>query len=99
MLIVSIRKVRLKEVVLTLRDSYLNICYMTQSLHLFKKFFYYFLIKLFIYFIFFAVQSLSCSMWDLVPWPGIEPWPPALGAWSLSHWSIGKSLSYFLIEG
>ena len=24
-------------------------------------------------------------MWDLVPWPGIEPRPPALGAWSLSH--------------
>ena len=25
-------------------------------------------------------------MWDLVPWPGIEPGPPALGAQSLSHW-------------
>ena len=24
-------------------------------------------------------------MWDLVSWPGIEPRPPALGAWSLSH--------------
>ena len=24
-------------------------------------------------------------MWDLVPWPGIEPRPPALEAWSLSH--------------
>ena len=25
---------------------------------------------------------------DLVPWPRIEPWPPALGAWSqpLGHW-------------
>ena len=29
----------------------------------------------------------SCGMWDLVPWPGIEPWAPALGAWSLSHWT------------
>ena len=32
----------------------------------------------------------NCGMWtlmqDLVPWPGIEPWPPALGAQSLSHW-------------
>ena len=27
-------------------------------------------------------------MWDLVPWPGIEPRPPALGAQSLSHWPI-----------
>ena len=25
-------------------------------------------------------------MWDLVPWPGTEPGPPALGAWNLSHW-------------
>ena len=24
-------------------------------------------------------------MWDLVPLPGIEPGPPALGAWSLIH--------------
>ena len=23
----------------------------------------------------------------LVPWPGIEPMPPALGAWSLNHWT------------
>ena len=29
-----------------------------------------------------------CNMWDLVPWPGIEPRPPALGAWSLNHWTI-----------
>ena len=26
-------------------------------------------------------------MWDLVPWPGIEPGSPALGAQSLSHWT------------
>ena len=25
------------------------------------------------------------GMWDLVPWPGIEPEPPALGAQSLIH--------------
>ena len=29
----------------------------------------------------------NCSKWDLVPWPGIEPGYPALGAWSLSHWT------------
>ena len=26
-------------------------------------------------------------MWDLVPWPGIELRPPALGVHSLSHWT------------
>ena len=38
-------------------------------------------------FIYLTALSLSCSMWDLVPWPGIEPRSPALGAWSLSHWT------------
>ena len=27
----------------------------------------------------------SCGMWDLVPWPGIEPRPPVLGVRRLSH--------------
>ena len=31
--------------------------------------------------------SLSRSMWDLVPWPGIKPRPPALGTQNLSHWT------------
>ena len=31
--------------------------------------------------------TLSCSMWDLVLWPGIEPKPCALGARNLSHWT------------
>ena len=51
-------------------------------------------------FIYLAVLSLSCSiyrifscgMWDLVPWPGIEPGPPALGARSLSHWTTREVL-------
>ena len=34
-----------------------------------------------------AVPGLSCSMRDLVPRPGIEPGPPALGAWTLSPWT------------
>ena len=34
-----------------------------------------------------AGRLLSCSMWDLVPRPGIKPGPPALGAWSLNHWT------------
>ena len=28
-----------------------------------------------------ACELLSCSMWKLVPWPGIESRPPALGSW------------------
>ena len=33
-----------------------------------------------------GIWILSHGMWDLVPWPGIEPGSPALGVWSLSHW-------------
>ena len=43
-------------------------------------------LKIFIY-LFGCAWSLSCSVWDLVPWPRIEPRTPALGAWSLSHWT------------
>ena len=32
-----------------------------------------------------GMWTLSCGMRDLVPWPGIEPGPPALGVWSLIH--------------
>ena len=39
--------------------------------------------------IFTAVYGIfSCSMWDLVPWPGIKIQPPAKGVQSLSHWTI-----------
>ena len=38
-----------------------------------------------IIFIYLTIPGLSCGMWDLVPRPGIEPRPPALGTWSLSH--------------
>ena len=31
-----------------------------------------------------GIQTLSCSMSDLVPHPGIEPRPPVLEAWNLS---------------
>ena len=37
-----------------------------------------------------AVLSLSCSMRDLVPWPGIECGSPAWGPQSLSHWATRK---------
>ena len=31
-----------------------------------------------------SIWTLSCSRWDLVPWPGINLGPPALGMWSFS---------------
>ena len=36
---------------------------------------------------FVAHRIFSCSMWDLIPWPGIEPSPPASGVQCLSHWT------------
>ena len=52
-------------------------------------FFFFFLIKFHCPFplphTYLAVPGLC--IWDLVPWPGIKLWPPALGAWSLSHWT------------
>ena len=40
-----------------------------------------------------AALGLTCSMWDLVPWSGIEPQSPALGVHSLSHWTTRKLVS------
>ena len=38
-------------------------------------------------FIYVAAPGLSCTMRDLVPWPGIKPRPLALRVLSLSHWT------------
>ena len=34
-----------------------------------------------------ACRIFSWDTWDLVPWPSIEPKPPALGVWSLNGWT------------
>ena len=34
-----------------------------------------------------SMQTLSCGVWDLVPWLGIKSGPPALGTLSHSHWT------------
>ena len=55
--------------------------------------------------IFFAICSLfsgsmwafSCSMQGLVPWLGMEPWPTALRAWYLNHWTTRNVLGVLLI--
>ena len=42
--------------------------------------------------------TLSCGIWDLAPWPGIEPRPSALGAWSLGHWTTREVRILFLTD-
>ena len=36
---------------------------------------------------YFHLKKINCSMQDLVPWPGIKPWPPAVGVQSVKCWS------------
>ena len=40
--------------------------------------------------------TLSCGMQDLVPRPGIELRPRALGAHKLSHWTTREILTFFV---
>ena len=44
-------------------------------------------IKFFLIFIYLAAPGSSCSMWDLVPLPEIEPRHPVLRVQSLSLWT------------
>ena len=48
-------------------------------------------------FISLAAQGLSCSMWDLVTQPGIEPGPHALGVHAL-HFSLALEVSSMLFS-
>ena len=60
-----------------------------------------------------GIFNLCCVMWDLlvmawklllvaygilVPWPGIEPGPPPLGAQSLSHWATSEVPALLFLE-
>ena len=61
---------------------------------------YFFLSLFFKIFIYLAVAGLSCSMWDLVPRPGVEPGPPALETQSLDHWTskeVQPSPQFFIV--
>ena len=42
--------------------------------------------------------GFSCGMWGLVPWPGMESEPPALGVCSLNHWTTRKVPSYIFFK-
>ena len=46
-----------------------------------------------------GMLTLSSGMWDLgTTWPGIEPWPPPLGARSPSHWTTREVPDYTLLK-
>ena len=60
------------------------------AIHLFSFFFKKYLL------ICLSTPYLSCSMWDLVPWPWIKPRPPALEAQSPRHWTTRDVPVYFL---
>ena len=45
----------------------------------------YFILK-YVY-LFISMHTLNCSMCNLVPRPGIQPRPSALGVQNLSHWT------------
>lgn len=39
-----------------------------------------------------CMRTLSCGLWAIFPWPGIEPGPSALGARRLSCWTTREDL-------
>ena len=43
-----------------------------------------------------SIQPLNWGMWHLVPWPGIEFKPPALGVQSLSQWATREVLRTYI---
>ena len=45
-----------------------------------------------------VVAACGIQVFQLVPWPGIEPRPPAWGAQSLSHWATREAPSSFHFE-
>ena len=49
-----------------------------------------------IYFLFFWLHHRACRI--IVPWSGIEPRPPVLGAQSLNHWTT-REVPYILWVG
>ena len=44
-----------------------------------------------------SLRTLRCGMWNMLPPLGIQPRPPALGAWNLSHCTTRESLCFVLI--
>ena len=45
-----------------------------------------------------SIWPLSCCLWNLAPWPGIKPRPPAPGVWSLSRWTTREVPKVFSLK-
>ena len=56
-------------------------------------------LSLFLKCIYLSALGLSCLMWVLVPWPGIEPRVTALETWSLSHWTTREAPVKYILSG
>ena len=54
--------------------------------------------EFFFFLMYLAAQGLSRGMRDLVPWPGIEPRPPALEAQSLNCWATMEVPGGFFLK-
>ena len=44
-----------------------------------------------------GIFNLPCSWWDLLPWPRMEPGPPALEVQSFSYWTTREVPSFMLL--
>ena len=51
-----------------------------------------------LYWVLFAVQYLLLCIWDLAPWPGVEPQIPSLGMRVLATGPSGKSPAYLFLS-
>ena len=51
------------------------------------NFFFFFFFNIYLFGSSCGMQTLGCSMWDLVPRPRLKPGPSALGAQNLNHWT------------
>ena len=49
--------------------------------------------------LFCGIQTLNCGMWNIIPWPGIEPNPLSLGARSLRHWTTREISQVVFFSG
>ena len=61
-------------------------------------FFVCFCFNIYLFTIYLAAPGLSCGTWGLVPWSGIEPAPPPLGAQILSHWTPREASNPALVK-
>ena len=56
-----------------------------------------FLLLLLFYFLLFCFWPCCTANEIVVPWPGIEPTPSPLEAWSLNHWTTKSPIFHFKI--